>query len=83
MGTKHSPGNYDCWANALDDEPMFVLLARDPHAPTLVRAWANGREQAIKDGTRPESDQKKVKEARECADEMQRWRSENDGKWRT
>ena len=39
MGTKNDPGEYDCYANAKDDEPMFVLLARDPIAPVLVHLW--------------------------------------------
>ena len=40
MGTKRSPGAYDCYANAKPDEPMFVLLGRDERAPALVHAWA-------------------------------------------
>ena len=43
MGSKNKPGAHDCYANALDDEPMFVLLGRDPQAPELVRAWADKR----------------------------------------
>ena len=39
MGTKSEPGNFDCYANAEDDEPMFVLLGRDPDAPEAVRGW--------------------------------------------
>lgn len=30
MGTKSNPTQFDCYANALPDEPMFILLARDP-----------------------------------------------------
>jgi hypothetical protein len=30
MGTKSNPGPFDCYAKAEPDEPMFVLLARDP-----------------------------------------------------
>ena len=39
MGTKNNPGTFDCYANAEGDEPMFVLLGRDKHAPTLVWLW--------------------------------------------
>ena len=60
MGTKNNPGAFDCYANALPDEPMFVLLGRDKHAPTLVWLWATMREI---DGEDPA----KVVEARECA----------------
>jgi hypothetical protein len=70
MGTKNNPGDFDCYKNAEPDEPMFVLLARDKSAPTLVRLWAQWREQ---NGEDP----KKVAEARECADKMEAWRREN------
>lgn len=40
MGTKNNPGKFDCYANAEPDEPMFVLLGRDRHAPALVTIWA-------------------------------------------
>jgi hypothetical protein len=66
MGTKNSPGTFDCYVNAEPDEPMFVLLARDEHAPELVLEWA-GRREAL--GESPE----KVAEARACADAMSRW----------
>lgn len=29
MGTKNNPGEFDCYANAAPDEPMFILLGRD------------------------------------------------------
>jgi len=45
MGTK-SEGDM-CYSAALPDEPMFVLLARDPQAPELVRKWANERENKL------------------------------------
>ena len=40
MGTKNNPGKFDCYAAAGPDEPIFVLLGRDRHAPLLVRLWA-------------------------------------------
>lgn len=70
MGTKNNPGEFDCYANAEPDEPMFVLLARDKHAPELVRQWAQLR---LADG----EDARKVAEATICADRMERWRKEN------
>ena len=39
MATKNNPGQFDCYENAAPDEPMFILLARDPVAPALVEAW--------------------------------------------
>lgn len=44
IGTKTNPGSYDCYGQADLDEPMFVLLGRDPDAPDLVRRWASARE---------------------------------------
>lgn len=66
MGTKNNPGAYDCYANADPDEPMFVLLGRDPFAAELVRAWADSREKAGEDAA-------KVAEARKCADDLEAW----------
>lgn len=40
MGTRNNPGRYDCYARAEDDEPLFTLLGRDPHAAGLVALWA-------------------------------------------
>ena len=82
MGSKNNPGVFDCYDNALDDEPMFILLGRDPDAPWLVWEWANQRALMIKRGARPESDMAMVEEARRCAADMREWRDENEGKWR-
>jgi hypothetical protein len=70
MGTKNNPGAYDCYAKAAPDEPMFVLLARDPLAPTLVRLWA--------DLTVARAQPEKTAEAMQCARNMERWRVENE-----
>ena len=74
MGTKNEPGEFDCYANAEPDEPMFVLLARDASAPASIEEWAEKRAQDIRDGVKPESDWPMVKEARECAGAMREWR---------
>lgn len=66
MGTKNNPGQFDCYAAADPDEPMFVLLGRDKHAPTLVWLWCTLREL---DGEKPET----VMEARQCAADMLTW----------
>src|ERR1700759_3266121 len=82
MGTKLEVGKFDCYANALPDEPLFVLLARDPDMPDLVREWANRRQLAINKGERPASDQAMVNEAINCASDACAWRYQNEGKWR-
>lgn len=69
MGTKINPGKFDCYAKAAPDEPMFVLLGRDKHAPTLVWLWATLREL---DGEDPE----KVAEARQCVADMMLYQAE-------
>lgn len=82
MGTKLQELRDGCFAAAMDDEPMFVLLARDANAPAQVRQWADEREFDIRAGRKPASDMNKVVEARACADHMEAWREDNDGKWR-
>lgn len=44
MGTKADPGFYSYLGKAEPDEPVFVLLGRDPQAPDLVRRWADERD---------------------------------------
>lgn len=66
MGTKNNPSPFDCYANADGDEPLFVLLARDKHAPTLVWLWTLLREIEGEDAN-------KVAQARDCVDDMLQW----------
>lgn len=73
MGTKNDPGQYDCYAKAEPDEPMFILLGRDPNAPAAVRKWADSRNRMINAGEKPDSDKAIVQEALALADEMERW----------
>ena len=56
---------------------MFILLARDLSAPTIVRLWAETRRLAINTGHKPESDRAMVAEANACADAMETWRKAN------
>jgi hypothetical protein len=68
MGTKNNPGTFDCYKDAEPDEPMFVLLVRDPIAPPLVRQWAERRRLT-------HGHSAKVKEAIACANAMEEWRA--------
>lgn len=70
MATKNKPGQWDCYENAHPDEPMFVLLGRDPMAPLLVRLWADAREAQGESSA-------KVREARACADNQDAWAKEH------
>lgn len=63
MGTKNQPGDYDCFAAAAPDEPIFTLLGRDRHAALLVRIWAILRHRSGEEDI-------KVAEALGCADAM-------------
>lgn len=72
MSTKCEPGKYDCYAKLAEDEPYFVLRAKDPHAPALVELWAALREAECGHNV-------KVAEARLCAVAMLRWFKANGG----
>ena len=81
MGTKRNPGEFDCYAAALPDEPIFIMLARDELAPEKVRSWAH--DYAMKCGIDPTPKQnRKINEAYSCADAMEKWRRENPGERR-
>ena len=83
MGTKNNPGEFDCYANADRDEPLFVLRAKDKSAPDVVRHWAyqyklrkeqaNGKGKG--DGPQPltPDQRRKYLEALDCADQMAEW----------
>ena len=83
MGTKTDPGKFDYYARALPDEPIFVLLARDPEFYELVTRWADRRERDIQCGVRPMQDMDMVHGARRCAHIGARWRRLNNEKWKT
>ena len=82
MGSKKQPGMFDCYSAALPDEPMFILLARDPDAPVYVRQWASRRAAKVLYRMAPPNDALKVCEALVNAEQMELWRAANDGKWR-
>ncbi len=91
MGTKANPGKFDCYAAAGDDEPLFVLLARDPFAIGLVLIWSSlriGEEQTARNqfedllrdmASRGSDDRQrdidKAFEALDCAKTMFTWRA--------
>ena len=69
MGTKTNPGEFDCYTNAEPDEPMFVLLGRDPLGAYLVQLWADVRAELVT----AERETEKLAEARKCAQAMRDW----------
>lgn len=54
-------------ADTAPDEPMFILLGRDPQASDLVQLWAEGRD--FLQG----SDDPNIEAARKVADAMANW----------
>lgn len=88
MATKNNPGEFDCYAAADPDEPLFILRANDELAPALVNLWAMIRSRAelgdmqnvlieairIADAKPPMS-MKKYDEALRCASSMIEWKA--------
>lgn len=68
MGTKLTPGQFDAYSKAFPDEPMFVMLGRDPLAASVTYLWAMARPETCK-GDEPA----KLQEARVCALELETW----------
>jgi len=60
-----------CLNRAADDEPIFVLRAKDKLAAKLVRDWAA---EAVLEG---HHDDAKIKAAWRYADAMDAWRDKN------
>lgn len=57
-----------CLNKAASNEPIFVIRAKDPLAPMLIRHWATMAEGM--------HEAEKVTEARSIADEIERWQSQ-------
>ena len=72
MGTKNNPGKFDCYDKIGDDEPFFVLRAKDPSAARLVRQWAADYHNGDYREHEP-IDWDKYCEAEKCADAMDSW----------
>lgn len=85
MGTKNNPGQFDCHANAGDDEPIFTLRSTDSMGAALVELWAHLRSGDIYHAVfcfgwlvanarnLPPPDGAKVTEAYHCAADMRAW----------
>lgn len=74
MGTKKeetAPDATGCLAKAADDEPIFILRAKDPLASIAVRIWAQ-----LSDIAGLHHD--KTDEAREQAHRMDVWKRKHD-----
>lgn len=73
MGLKAQELVDGCFAKAADDEPLFVLRARDVIAPDVVRYWAHeARQYGV-----PAA---KIAEAVALADRMLEWQKTRGSK---
>ena len=72
MACKLKVGEFDCYAAALPAEELFVLLARDPVAPEVVRYWCKLR---VERGHNHAGDPQII-EATQCANMMELERRE-------
>jgi len=79
MSTKQTPGAYDCYSKLAEDEPYFLLRAKDATAPGIVREWVRRRrnEAIVKGGTITPDYERKLREAELCALEMDAWHGEH------
>ena len=66
-----------CFYRALDDEPIFVLLARDPCFAETIRAWETSRQALIGRGEKPQGDHPMLLEALATATAGVAWRNES------
>lgn len=66
-----------CFYRALDDEPVFTLLARDPCFAEVVRYWVTLRQALIGQGKKPLEDHAMLAEAVETATSGVVWRNDS------
>ena len=67
--------NDACLNKVADDEPIFVLRAKDALAPVVVEWWAFNVQKAYCDNGReiPDDTRAKLDEALNCAAKMRQW----------
>lgn len=97
MVSKINPGLGNYYRRALPDEPMFIILGRDPSAPKMLVQWADERrrdimKELVDNADKLEDDAEFFKdrrrelqqctEADELAGRMVAWRKQNEGTWR-
>jgi hypothetical protein len=93
VGTKNNPGQYDCYAKAEPDEPIFTLRGKDVSAPYLVQLWTFVRRGEFDRAARVVESMKndprilalvgeceKFDEALDCALAMREWRNQLDNR---
>ena len=74
------PASLDpCLEKREQDEPMFILLARDSAAPAAIEAWCRARAIEIERGQRPgtEAEWSHINQVSEKAIVFRTWRKAN------
>lgn len=66
----------------MEGEPVFVLLGRDPNAPSVIRKWARDRAELVAVGQSTPDNARQILAAYELASIMEKWRAEHFGEWR-
>ncbi len=82
MALKSEELKSGCFHNAREDEPIFVLRAKDKFAPELIEAWASKVDAAVHRIASSEADKsrEKAKYARALAHQMRAWQEINTSK---
>lgn len=75
MSTKQHPGQFNCYASACVDEPIFTILGRDPAGPATLRFWMQERIRCGK--IKDDDDMARITAAGEEAEAMRDWRESN------
>ena len=67
---KHSDENKSCYAKANMDEPVFVLLGRDPAMAEAIQTWIQVRQLCIDEGVLPDTPEERahIVQAREMVE---------------
>lgn len=77
---KHSRKDYNSIQDPCnligEDEPVFLLRAKDITAPAIVRQWASAQR------SNPKADMPTIMSAEQWADEMEEWQKNNPDKVR-
>ena len=79
MGTKTSPGKFDCYAKLADDEPYFLLRGKDPLASFVVRYWAVLRNACPNYEHSMDEEAQRIIEAEDCARAMENYHGRRGG----
>jgi hypothetical protein len=75
----HDPHAAELLRSAGEDEPIFVLRARDITAPAVILNWAARRESLVFQSKKPDTDKALVEAARKLAEDMRDWYARNRG----